>query len=95
MLRTVLFFGPTDGQLRSALVTSTEAGEGKSTVVANLAQSVAKWGKPVLVIDADVHRPGQHRIFGIENEVGLAARARSGGRARLASDARAHAGTRG
>ena len=71
VLRTVLFFGPTDGQLRSALITSTEAGEGKSTVVANLAQSIAKWGKPVLIVDGDLHRPSQHRIFGLDNEVGL------------------------
>ncbi len=46
-------------------------GEGKSTTLSNLAFIYAKGGANVLVVDADLRRPSQHRIFGVDNEVGL------------------------
>ena len=46
-------------------------GEGKSTTLANLAYIYAKGGANVLVVDADLRRPSQHRIFDVDNEVGL------------------------
>ncbi len=46
-------------------------GEGKSTTLSNLAFIYAKGGANVLVVDADLRRPSQHRIFDVENDVGL------------------------
>ena len=46
-------------------------GEGKSTTLANLAYIYAKGGANVLVVDADLRRPSQHRIFDVDNGTGL------------------------
>lgn len=56
---------------RTIALTSAVMGEGKSTVVANLALTFAQVGKRVLVIDSDFRRPIQDKIWGLSNEVGL------------------------
>ena len=62
-LRNSIDFAELDGSLRSLLVTSACAGEGKSTISANLAFSYALLGKKVLLIDADMRRPSLHNIY--------------------------------
>jgi Mrp family chromosome partitioning ATPase/capsular polysaccharide biosynthesis protein len=57
--------------VRSVVVTSALMGEGKSMTVANLAVTMAMAGKKVVVVDADLRRPRQHRLFDVPNEVGL------------------------
>lgn len=52
-------------------VSSSVPGEGKSLTSANLAISFAQTGSRVLLVDADMRKPVQHRVFGIENETGL------------------------
>ncbi len=52
-----------DGGTRSLLITSTNEGEGKSTIAANMAQAFAAAGDKVLIIDADLRRPRLHRVF--------------------------------
>lgn len=62
-LRTNIQHFKTDGSLDVIMFTSTEPREGKSTVLANLAVTFAMSDKRVLVIDCDLRKPIQHRIF--------------------------------
>ncbi|MBJ7596305.1 MAG: polysaccharide biosynthesis tyrosine autokinase [Candidatus Dormibacteraeota bacterium] len=62
-LRTNLLFSELDSPLKTIVVTSARPGEGKTRTASNLAVSLASSEKSVLLIDADMHRPNQHRIF--------------------------------
>ena len=62
----------TDGSpMRSIVVTSALAGEGKSTVALGLAISAARLHQRVLLIDADLRRPGLHDQLQLSNDHGL------------------------
>ena len=52
-------------------MTSSNAGEGKSTVAGNLAYTFFQNGKRVLIIDCDLRKPSLHRKFNVSNEEGL------------------------
>jgi capsular exopolysaccharide synthesis family protein len=57
---------------KSFLVTSSNQDEGKSTIASWLALTIAQFPtKKVLHVDADLRRPSGHRIFGVNNAVGL------------------------
>lgn len=71
VLRTNLGFAAIDGELRSILVTSPSPSEGKSTTSANLAVVMSQTGKRVIIVDSDLRRPTQHKIFGVSNNQGL------------------------
>jgi len=66
-----LQFAYADRQLQTIGITSAAQGEGKSTTVANLAVALAQTGRRVIVIDADLRRPGQHTLFSVERDEGL------------------------
>ena len=68
---TAMQFITTHGLPRSIFVTSTQPAEGKSTTAVSLATSIARVGKKVLLVDADMRNPSNHRTFGIENDAGL------------------------
>ena len=70
-LRTSLRFSSLDRPLRSILVTSPNALEGKSTMAANLAVVMAQTGSRVVLVDADLRRPMVHKIFQVFNKEGL------------------------
>lgn len=70
-LRTNLYFSSLDRPLRSLVVTSAAPGEGKSTVLANLAVVMAQGEKRTILVDADLRRPSLHHMFGVPNERGL------------------------
>ena len=56
--------------LKSILVTSSQPGEGKTTVTVNLAVALALAGKSVLIVDADLRKPRIHEVLGLENNRG-------------------------
>ena len=60
-----------DRPLKSLLITSALAGEGKTTIAANLAVSTAQPRRSVVLLDTDLRHPSLHRTFGIENDVGI------------------------
>ncbi|HXW54722.1 MAG TPA: polysaccharide biosynthesis tyrosine autokinase [Candidatus Cybelea sp.] len=70
-LRTSVLLSRAKRPPASLLVTSAQAGEGKTTVAANLALSLAQLGESVLLIDADLRRPSLHNFFAVESGAGL------------------------
>ena len=70
-LRTNLQFTAIDKHIKTILVTSSNASEGKSFVVANLAISFAQADKKVLIVDCDLRKGRTHKLFGIANTAGL------------------------
>ena len=71
LLRTNLEFASASGDLNTLVVTSPVAGEGKSTVAANLGIVLAQNGQRTVIIDADLRKPTQARIFGVPDDQGL------------------------
>jgi polysaccharide biosynthesis transport protein len=71
VLRTNLEFSSIDDRLRSVLVTSASPGEGKSTTAANLGTVIAQAGNRVIIVDGDLRRPSQHKVFQVPNNQGL------------------------
>jgi capsular exopolysaccharide synthesis family protein len=71
LLRTNLEFAAASHEISSLAVTSAGPGEGKSTVTANLAVAMAQAGFSTLLVDADLRRPSQHRIWNVMNDQGL------------------------
>ncbi|MER9133410.1 polysaccharide biosynthesis tyrosine autokinase [Mesorhizobium sp. M0768] len=70
-LRTSLQFSGAEGAPRSLLVTSSEPSEGKSTTSFKLGQDFAALGARVLIVDGDLRKPNLHRLFGLDNTIGL------------------------
>lgn len=70
-LRTNLKFSFVDKPLRSMVVTSGGAGEGKSTTSANLGIIMAQGGQKVIIVDTDLRRPVIHRYFNLERAIGV------------------------
>ena len=70
-IRTNLLFSSVDEPVKSILMTSSMSGEGKSFISANLAVAFAQAGVKVLIVDFDLRRGRQHKIFNIDNEQGL------------------------
>ena len=70
-IRTTLLVSWPPGKIKSILITSPLAREGKSATLANLATTLSQAGKRVVIVDADLRRPKQNRMFGINSGWGL------------------------
>lgn len=70
-LRTNLEFASVDKSLKTILVTSPGASEGKTTVATNLAAVMAQANKRVILLEGDLRRPRVHRALGMSNQIGL------------------------
>ena len=70
-LRTSILLSTADHPPSSLLVTSTQPGEGKTTIATNLAIALAQVGQRVLLVDADLRSPSLHRLFGVRENFGL------------------------
>jgi capsular exopolysaccharide synthesis family protein len=70
VLRTYLLSTASTGT-KSIVVTSTHSGEGKSATVANLGVVLARAGKSVTLVSADLRRPRLHEFFRREGLIGL------------------------
>jgi len=71
-LRTLIDFAEMDRPLKTILVTSPDIGDGKTSVAANLALSMAQRDKKVFLLDADLRKPKIHKLFNLANDKGLA-----------------------
>jgi len=70
-LRTNVLFSLATSKNKIAIISSALPSEGKSTTCANLAIAMGQTGSKVLLIDADLRRPTQHKIFRLNNSKGL------------------------
>ncbi|MES2504695.1 MAG: polysaccharide biosynthesis tyrosine autokinase [Myxococcota bacterium] len=70
-IRTNLLFMTPDKPFKSLLVSSSMAGEGKTTTAINLAIAMAQSGSKVILVDGDLRRPRVHKSFDLNNDVGL------------------------
>lgn len=71
ILRTNLQFLGVDKPLRSILITSSLPGDGKTFTACNLALAMSQSGSEVILADADLRKPCLHKIFGLDNRIGL------------------------
>jgi polysaccharide biosynthesis transport protein len=70
-LRASVLLSTADHPPGSLLITSTQPGEGKTTVATNLAISLAQLGQRVLLVDADLRFPSLQRLFCVRESLGL------------------------
>ncbi len=70
-IRTALFFSCQQSGVKVLQVTSPVPGDGKSTIAANIAVSIAQSGRRVCLVDCDFRRPRVAKIFGLESDIGF------------------------
>lgn len=70
-LRTNIQFSSLDSDVKSIVVTSSAPSEGKSTVMVNLAITMAQTGKKVIIVDCDLRRPTVNKKLDLPNMEGL------------------------
>jgi capsular exopolysaccharide synthesis family protein len=70
-IRTTLLLSMPDSKLKAIVVTSALPREGKTATTSNLGVALAQAGKNVVIVDADLRKPRQHRIFKLKGRNGL------------------------
>lgn len=71
MLRTNLHFTLSTKESNAFVISSPLSGDGKSTTAANIAITLAQTKARVLLVDCDLRRPVQHKMFNLNNKKGL------------------------
>jgi succinoglycan biosynthesis transport protein ExoP len=71
LIRTALLLSSANPEMKAIVVSSPLPAEGKTATIGNLAVTIAQAEKRVLVVDSDLRKPRQHRIFGVKNLDGL------------------------
>lgn len=71
LVRTLLLNDIRSGKLRVLSATSPLPGDGKTTIMANVAVAFAKLDMSVVLVEADIRRPTFHKRFQIPEETGL------------------------
>lgn len=64
-------FANLDSNIKTIMVTSSMAGEGKTTTISNLATVMTELNKKILLIDLDLRKPAVHKQFNLLNREGL------------------------
>lgn len=77
-LRTSMSFARRYAGTRVVLVTSPEGGDGKTTVTANLATSLADAGDRIVIVAGDLRKPTLSELFGVDRDLGLTTALRDG-----------------
>lgn len=72
MLALRLISGTAERLFKRVLIASVQKGEGRTSVLLNLAGALSRAGKRVLVVDTDFVKPSVTRLLGIESQIGLA-----------------------
>lgn len=70
-LRTNLQFSKKEDSATTILITSTIAGEGKTTTVANLVTMLDMARYKTIVINLDLRKPTLHKFFSVDNSIGV------------------------
>lgn len=91
-VRTNMQFANVDRDYQSVLVTSSTAGEGKTTTLCNIAGTLADSGKKVIIVDCDLRKPRIHKFFNISNHFGVTDILLNGGSYHEAVHASSHKG---
>ncbi len=71
ILRTNLISKRKTTESLSILITSSGPKEGKSTIISNLSTTLAQMEAKVILVDLDLRRPMQHKIFNLKKEEGV------------------------
>jgi len=71
LLKTNIGYIEPDREIRTIMVTSAQAREGKTTTIANLAVTMARAGQRVIILDGDMRRPKVHEYMKLDNSIGL------------------------
>jgi len=70
-MRTAFLVSQPSGPPQTVLVTSSQPGEGKTSISLNLAITLAQLGRRVLLVDSDLRKPRQHKFLGVPNQTGF------------------------
>ncbi|GBE30935.1 tyrosine-protein kinase ptk [bacterium BMS3Bbin04] len=73
-IKTSLFFHADENNTNCFVITSPLPSEGKSLTTANLAISIAQSGKKLVIVDCDLRKPKQHKMFELDRTPGIADR---------------------
>ncbi|AXF55317.1 CpsD/CapB family tyrosine-protein kinase [Salicibibacter kimchii] len=70
-IRTNIQYAAVDQTMQVIMTTSSGPAEGKTTINANLAETIGQQGEKVLLVDADMRKPAVHYMFYLANHTGL------------------------